>query len=247
MRVCASVAVFWLALCGSAIAQTNTAQVPRLGDDAQARAIQDVLSEFWSDAVQVWSAYLDARHIDTETPQINFVPAVKASHCYGLYVSAGPVYCFGNSTVFVSLAEMVRLEARIPALGKSGLAFLVAHELGHHVQKVTNRFRLFTALVYNNIARQNELALRLELEADCLAGVWAGLSPKVASSGIVLGEMLSALQSIGDDNIGGLKVERVPDPASFTHGSSAQRIRWFKTGFEKPSIDSCDVLGAEAF
>lgn len=248
MRPSAKFALFWLLVSSaSAFAETAPTQVPRLNDDARAHRIQNVLSDFWSDAVQVWTTYFEARHVDPETPQINFVQSVKASHCYGLYVSAGPVYCFGNSTVFVSLAEMERLEARIPGLGEPGLAFLVAHEFGHHVQKVTDRFRLFTALTYNNISRQKELALRLELEADCLAGVWAGLSPKFSSSNTMRTDMLAALHAIGDDNIGGVELDHAANPASYTHGSSEQRVRWFKAGLENPSIETCDVLGAAQF
>ncbi len=205
-----------------------------------------MITTAWDDATATWDGIIGSRIYQNEPPQINFVAAVRASHCYGLYVSAGPVYCFGNNTVFVSLDEMQRLDARIASLGEPGLVFLVAHELGHHVQKITGRFRVFTALVRSNPRLQRELSLRFELEADCLAGVWAGKSKQFAASASVRTGMLGALDAIGDD-----KVQQadfgVTDPSTFTHGTSAQRTRWFKAGLESGSLQSCSVLEAANF
>ena len=129
------------------------------------------------------------------------MPAVRASHCYGLYIGAGPVYCSGNTTVFVSVASMDDLAQKIPAVGDAGLAFLVAHELGHHIQKLTGRFRVLNALIRNNPSAQRKLALRFELEADCLAGVWASKSPKFAATEGARATMLTSLDAIGDDRV----------------------------------------------
>ena len=158
-----------------------------------------MISDAWADATETWTALLGARIYQSDAPQINFVPAVRASHCYGLYISAGPVYCSGNTTVFVSVASMEDLEKRIPGIGDAGLAFLVAHELGHHVQKITGRFRTLNALVRANPYLMREYALRFELEADCLAGVWASKSPKFAATENARADMLASLDAIGDD------------------------------------------------
>lgn len=207
--------------------------------------IQTMISEAWADATETWSALLGARVYQSDVPQINFVPAVRASHCYGLYIGAGPVYCSGNTTVFVSVASMEDLARKIPGIGDAGLAFLVAHELGHHIQKLTGRFRVLNALVRSNPHGHRKLAQRFELEADCLAGVWASKSPKFAATDGARAAMLTSLDAIGDDRIlapaGG-----AADPDNFTHGTSQQRIRWFKHGLERASIDACDVLGADA-
>lgn len=205
---------------------------------------QAMIAEAWADATETWSALLGARVFQYDAPRINFVPAVRASHCYGLYIGAGPVYCSGNTTVFVSVATMEDLARKIPAVGDSGVAFLVAHELGHHIQKVTGRFRELNALIRNNPSGHRKLALRFELEADCLAGVWASKSPKFAATDGARAAMLTSLDAIGDDRILS-KSGQVPDPETFTHGSSEQRVRWFKHGLERASVEACDVLGAE--
>lgn len=123
-----------------------------------------MIADAWADATETWSTLLGALY-QMEIPQINFVTAVRPSHCYGLYISAGPVYCSGNTTVFVSVTSMQDLEKKIPGVGDAGLAFLVAHELGHHVQKITGRFRVFAMLSRANPRHSRELALRFELEA----------------------------------------------------------------------------------
>jgi uncharacterized protein len=207
--------------------------------------IQAMIAEAWTDATETWAKVLGERAYRADIPQINFVPAVRASHCYGLYIGAGPVYCSGNTTVFVSIAAMEDLARKIPAVGDAGLAFLVAHELGHHIQKVTGRFRTLNAMVRNNPNDFRKLTLRFELEADCLAGVWASNSPKFAASAATRAALLTALDAIGDDRIIGSN-GAVADPNTFTHGTSAQRIKWFQHGLSANKAEACDVLGAEA-
>lgn len=205
--------------------------------------IRAMITAAWDDATATWSQILGAAAYERDTPRINFVSAVNASHCYGLYLSAGPVYCFGNNTVFVSLGEMQRLDNRIAGLGDEGLAFLVAHELGHHVQKVTGRLGVLNSLSRSSPGRQRELSLRFELEADCLAGVWAGKSAAFAESGAVRTSMLASLEAIGDDKVQLASYGRT-DPSTYTHGTSAQRSRWFKTGLDGGSAEACAVLEA---
>ena len=207
--------------------------------------IQAMIADAWVDATETWSNLLGARVYQADAPQINFVPAVRASHCYGLYIGTGPVYCSGNTTVFVSVATMEDLARKIPAVGDAGLAFLVAHELGHHIQKVTGRFKVLNALIRNNPAAHRGLALRFELEADCLAGVWASKSPKFAATADARSAMLMSLDAIGDDRILS-NSGTAPDPATFTHGSSEQRVRWFKQGLEGARVEACDVLSTDS-
>lgn len=197
----------------------------------------------WNDATRVWAELLGNDIIEAYQPRITFVPKVKATHCYGLYVSAGPVYCSANNTVFVSLEEMQRLERTLPGFGEGGLTLLVAHELGHHVQKVSGRFGLLSALMRSKAGDERELAKRFELEADCLAGLWAGHS----RSGIVApgarARLADAAEAIGDDRAAAAGVAP-KDPARFTHGSAAERRRWFEIGLTAGSLDLCNVLTA---
>ena len=136
-----------LALCaGAAQCWAEDAGAQPAAQSAGQSKIQEMISDAWIDATQTWKDLLGASVYRDNAPQINFVPAVRASHCYGLYISPGPVYCSGNTTVFVSVASMEELGKKVPAVGDAGLAFLVAHELGHHVQKVTGRFGVFGTL-----------------------------------------------------------------------------------------------------
>lgn len=203
------------------------------------------ISEAWSDATATWHRILGDRIYDSDVPQLNFVPEVRAQHCYGLYVGAGPVYCTGNNTVFVSIAELRRVSAKAKSIGDVGLAFLVAHELGHHIQKMSGRFRLLSGLMQINPQLQRELALRFELEADCLAGVWAANSPRFAASQDFRSGVAAALDEIGDDKL--QRSAAAPGtPLTLTHGTSAQRRHWFETGLGGRTPQVCNVLEAPA-
>ncbi|MGQ0456361.1 MAG: neutral zinc metallopeptidase [Hyphomicrobium sp.] len=204
------------------------------------------LTRAWEDATGAWRRMLGDDAYGREVPHLNFVPAVRPSHCYGLYVGAGPVYCFGNSTVFVSLEEMKRLAVRFGGAEPAGLAFLVAHELGHHVQKATGRFRVLAAMMRAQPRSQRELITRFELEADCLAGVWAGNSSAFAADANVRRTMLATIAAIGDDKMAALATGPV-DPSKFTHGTSDQRQKWYKKGLESGAMSACRVLEADAF
>lgn len=201
------------------------------------------IADAWQDATTTWTALLGPRAYNNEVPQINFVPNIRPSHCYGLYVGTGPVYCSGNSTVFVSVAEIDKLVERFGTSAENGLAFLVAHELGHHVQKLNGRFRILSALVRANPNLQRELTVRFELEADCLAGVWAGNSPRFATADAVRTDIIKTIDAIGDDKVKGADGTSL-DPSKFTHGTSEQRLRWYQTGFKSRSAQVCEVLEA---
>lgn len=228
----------------AALVPPATAQVEA---DPDAVHIQVVIADAWADATATWETLLGKRLYQSDTPQINFVPKVSSAHCYGLYINPGPVYCSGNATVFVSVAAMKDINRRYPQIGDAGLAFLVAHELGHHVQKLTGRFRLLSRMMRAEPRRQRELALRFELEADCLAGVWAARSPRFASAVESREMMLRSLQAIGDDRVLPTSKSRA-DPANFTHGSASQRSDWFRRGLEGGTESACDaLLASEAF
>lgn len=214
--------------------------------DAGHERLRTLLSDAWADATDTWTSLLGPRLYQSDSPRITFVPAVRASHCYGLYISAGPVYCSGNTTVFVSVASMEDLARQVPAMGDAGLTFLVAHELGHHVQKLTGRFRVFSELVRSAPQRQREIALRFELEADCLAGVWASNSPKFAASGEARAMLSAALAEIGDDRILSARGAK-PDPATYTHGTSEQRVRWFRIGLSGGRTEVCNAMQTADF
>lgn len=214
---------------------------------AREMRMRTLIANAWHDATTTWNEILGTRLYESDLPQINFVAAVRPSHCYGLYVGTGPVYCSGNNTVFVSLAEMDRLSSRLGSAADEGYAFLVAHELGHHVQKILGRFRVLSALMRESPQLQRELVIRFELEADCLAGVWAGNSPAYAKDESVRAGILGALDAIGDDKARSSGTGQLIDPAQFTHGTSEQRTRWYLIGYQNRQIDACNVLEAAEY
>ncbi len=215
-------------------------------DTPETARLRTAITEAWDDATGIWAELLGPHILEAYQPRITFVPKVKATHCYGLYVSAGPVYCSANNTVFVSLDEMARLERTLPGFGEGGLALLVAHELGHHVQKVAGRFQLLSSLMRSQRGEERDLVRRFELEADCLAGLWAGHSRLKLTAPDTRGLLAEAAAAIGDDRAAAAGVAP-GDPSDFTHGSAAQRRRWFETGLTAGSLDVCNVLTASSY
>lgn len=156
----------------------------------------------------------------------------------------GPFYCPGDRKVYLDMAFFREMEQRFRAGGDFARAYVIAHEIGHHVQNLTGITEKTDALRGRmNKTEYNKVSVRVELQADCFAGVWAQhanrakpfLDPQDVD------EALRAANAIGDDML--QKQSRgVVVPDSFTHGSSAQRMRWFKTGFETGSMKACDTF-----
>ena len=228
---------------GHAVVMPESAEAPQRPREA---ALLALVNTVWADASATWQAIFNALPKDRVVPQINVVPKVTASHCYGLYINSGPVYCSGNSTVFVSLQELDKLAQRFDAGANAALAFLMAHEFGHHIQMSAGRFRLLSQMIRKDPARRREYVMRLELEADCLAGVWAGRSQSFAATQRVKAELLQALALVGDDHVQ-VAASGPADPANFWHGTSEQRAHWFYTGQKAENPGACNVLTAAEF
>ena len=157
----------------------------------------------------------------------------------------GPFYCQNDEKLYIDLAFFRDLHTRFRAPGDFAQAYVVAHEVAHHVQKLTGSFkRLEAARGRASQAEQNRLSVRMELQADCYAGVWghhAGTMNQLEAGDIE--EALSAATAIGDDRLQKQAQGRVV-PESFSHGTSAQRVRWFKRGLDSGSPKSCDTFSA---
>ena len=165
-----------LAVCGVAVLAAFPS-APHASD--REAEIQAMISTAWDDATATWQSLLGEAFYRADAPKINFVSAVKAAHCYGLYIGTGPVYCSGNATVFVSIASMNELDQKFPDVGDAGLAFLVAHELGHHVQNKLGRFRILNQMARTNISRQREFALRFRVGSRLLGRYLGQQKPEV--------------------------------------------------------------------
>ena len=157
----------------------------------------------------------------------------------------GPFYCPGDSKVYIDLAFFDELKNRFKAPGDFAQAYVIAHEVGHHVQHLLGISDQVDNLRRRNPSQANALSVRMELQADCFAGLWAqraNAARQILESGDVE-EALAAATAIGDDRLQKQSQGYVV-PDTFTHGSSEQRVRWFKRGLEGGSLKQCDTFSA---
>ena len=164
------------------------------------------------------------------------------SACGAAQTASGPFYCPGDEKVYLDLGFFDELRTRFQASGEFAQAYVIAHELGHHVQKLLGTEQKVRAAQKANPSQVNELSVRLELQADCYAGVWGHSTEQrdiIDQSDIQAG--LNAAAAVGDDHIQKMTAGTVM-PEKFTHGTSAQRMQWFKTGLDSGRIDACDTF-----
>ena len=167
--------------------------------------------------------------------------------------ATGPFYCPQDGRVYLDLGFFQELSNRFGAPGEFARAYVIAHEVGHHVQRLTGIERQVRAAQQNNPSAANALSVQLELQADCFAGVWghAASQPGRASKGEVeletgdVEQGLRAAAAIGDDRLQRMATGRVM-PDRFTHGTSEQRVEWFRRGLTSGNPDSCNTFGAGA-
>jgi predicted metalloprotease len=165
------------------------------------------------------------------------------SACGAASAASGPFYCPGDQRVYIDLSFFDQLDRQFGAPGDFAQAYVLAHEIGHHVQNLTGTERAMRNAVQRNPAAGNQLSVAMELQADCYAGVWAHFA---AREGIIeegdLDEGLGAAAAVGDDRLQKMSTGRV-NPESFTHGSSADRKAWFTKGLTSGDPRSCDTFG----
>jgi len=199
--------------------------------------VLDDLQGFWGDTFQ------ESGREYREAQLILFERATDSS-CGGANAGVGPHYCPVDENVYLDVNFFRDLRERFGAPGDFALAYVVAHEIGHHVQQLIGISERVNAEQRGNPADTNDLSIKLELQADCLAGVWAFTTyeRRLLESGD-LEEGLNAAAAVGDDRIQ-LQSTGSIDPESWTHGSSEQRVRWFRTGFEQGDPNACDTFSA---
>jgi predicted metalloprotease len=164
------------------------------------------------------------------------------SGCGGAEAATGPFYCPADEKVYIDLSFYDELKRRFGAPGEFAQAYVLAHEIGHHVQKLTGIENKVRQLQSGNPSQANALSVAMELQADCLAGVWAHTTQQRGL--LEAGDVESALHAasaVGDDHIQQMTRGRV-QPETFTHGSSQQRMDWFNKGLNSGSIAACNTL-----
>lgn len=220
-------------------AQTPSARQPP-ASDAEARFVAKVLGSTES----VWEQVFREHGRTYTQPRLVLFSGSTPTAC-GMGQSAmGPFYCPGDQRVYIDLSFFRDLRQRFQAPGEFAQAYVIAHEVGHHVQKLLGiSDQVHQEQQRSSRAKANALSVRLELQADCLAGVW-GNRADAARNIIEPGEIEQALHAaaqIGDDRLQRQSQGHVV-PESFTHGSSAQRVYWFKRGIKSGDIRQCDTF-----
>lgn len=200
-----------------------------------------------ADTEEVWTRVFREQLNRQYTPAVLVLfKGSTASPCGSASGATGPFYCPQDKKVYLDTAFFVTLENQLGAKGDFASAYVVAHEIGHHVQDelgILGQASQQRAQVSE--ARSNEISVRLELQADCLSGIWAREAEQQFGS-IEPGdfeEAVNAARQIGDDTLQ-RNAGQQPMPHTFTHGTSEQRARWFQTGLQSGQLDTCDTFAA---
>jgi predicted metalloprotease len=220
-------------------------------EQRQPSAADDEMKQFMSvvlaDTEDTWGALFEQSGKRYVEPTLVLYSGGTSTACGFGQAAMGPFYCPPDQRVYVDLSFYDDLRQRFGAPGDFAQAYVLAHEVGHHVQNLLGiSDKVQAARERGDKAEANALSVRLELQADCFAGLWAyhaNRSRQILESGDVE-EALRAASAIGDDRL--QKQSRgYVTPDSFTHGSSAQRTRWFRRGLESGKFSSCDTFNAE--
>ncbi|MBY6152709.1 neutral zinc metallopeptidase [Vannielia litorea] len=213
---------------------------------AEEQAAGQFVSVVLADTEEIWGRVFPEQVGRAYRPaQLVLFSGRVASGCGGASAATGPFYCPADRRAYLDTQFFATLQNRLGAKGDFAAAYVVAHEIAHHVQ---NELGILSQVNEAKAAageqRRNELSVRTELQADCLSGVWAHYAE--AQLGTVepgdLDEALNAARQIGDDTLQ-RNAGRTPMPHTFTHGSAAQRQEWFARGYESGRMDACDTFG----
>jgi uncharacterized protein len=219
--------------------------VPSAGADRRKAAeadLEQVAIASFNDAQDFWSGSLRDQYQPSRL--VLFWDGTR-SGCGDASSAMGPFYCPVDGKVYIDLGFYRELAQRFGAAGDFAQAYVIAHEVGHHVQNVLGIARRVQGAQERDPRARNALSVRMELQADCLAGAW---SRSVADRGHLdpgdVDEGLRAAASVGDDRIQRQTTGRVR-PESFTHGSAEQRASWFRRGYGARDLDACDTFAAD--
>jgi uncharacterized protein len=192
-----------------------------------------------------WQSIFEQSGKRYETTKIVLFDGGVSTGCGAASSQTGPFYCPADHKVYLDLGFFEELARRFGAPGDFAQAYVIAHEFGHHVQTITGIEPQVRQAQERDPARTNDLSVRMELQADCLAGVWghAAYAKGELEPGDV-DEALAAAAAVGDDRIQEQVTGRV-DPESFTHGTSEQRQKWFMKGFDTGDVGTCDSFTAD--
>lgn len=225
------------------------AQQPQQTQSRQVSAEDERAGQFTSAVLatteQVWTkVFREQLDLPYNAPVLVLYSGVTQSPCGGASGATGPFYCPADKKAYLDTSFFTIMSQQLGAGGDFAAAYVIAHEVAHHVQNELGILpKVDQARRASSTTEANALTVRLELMADCLSGVWARNVEGLLERGD-LEEALNAARMIGDDHLQ-RQAGRVPNPHTFTHGTSAQRARWFDVGFDTGNIGRCDTFAAE--
>ncbi|MFL6696422.1 MAG: neutral zinc metallopeptidase [Vitreoscilla sp.] len=235
---------------GAPVQQSAPAPAPAPGQRSAQAPAQDQMKQFVSvvlaDTEDVWTQVFKERGGSYRDPKLVLFRDATSTGCGRGEAATGPFYCPGDEKVYIDLSFYDLLRTKLGAPGDFAQAYVIAHEVGHHVQKLMGiSEKVDAARRSADEARSNALSVRLELQADCFAGIWANRaqSTKQIIEAGDIDEALNAASQIGDDTLQ-RKASGTVQPETFTHGTSAQRVHWFKQGYQTGQIEQCDTFKA---
>ena len=228
---------------GSQVSQPAPGQAPPANDQAAA-----FVSTGLASTEDAWTQIFRQGGAQYREPRLVLFRGATRTAC-GMGQSAmGPFYCPADQTVYLDMEFFETLQRQLNAPGEFARAYVIAHEVGHHVQTLLGTTGKVDSLRGRVSERENNaLSVRMELQADCFAGIWANKSQQ-AKNWLEQGDLESAMNAaarIGDDHLQRQQTGMVR-PDTFTHGSSAQRQRWFAQGFKTGSVQACDTFNAQS-
>jgi predicted metalloprotease len=226
----------------------GAASTPAAAMGAPTDAAGDAAAAVLGDTEETWGEIFKAGGAQYQPPVLKLFSGEVVTACGRANSGAGPFYCPGDQKVYIDLSFWKELETQFKAAGDFAQAYVIAHEVGHHIQTITGISKqVREAQSRANKAQQNQLQVLMELQADCYAGIWAHhaeRSRQILEQGDIE-EALAAASAVGDDTIQ-KRMQGYVQPESFTHGTAQQRMQWFKRGLETGSMQSCDTFKAGA-
>lgn len=224
---------------------TQSAQAPRMGAPADPEG--KFASKVLASTEDVWTSLFHDMGRQYRPPTLVLYTQGTRTGCGLGQAAMGPFYCPNDQKLYIDLSFMKELATRFHAPGDFAQAYVMAHEVGHHVQNELGIMGQLESLRGRASKEQyNQASVRIELQADCFAGVWANhAAASIHLDPSDVDEALAAAAAVGDDRLQ-RQAQGYVVPESFTHGSSAQRTRWFKRGMETGRVQDCDTLRSSA-
>jgi len=222
----------------------STATSGLVQETAEEKELVDFVSVILADTEETWTTLFRQQGKTYKVPRLVLFRGVVKSACGMAQSATGPFYCPGDQQIYIDLAFFDQLKNQLNAPGDFAQAYVIAHEVGHHIQTLLGiSGKVHAARNSLSETEGNKLSVQQELQADCFSGVWAHHANNTRQL-LEVGDVeegLTAASAIGDDTLQ-KQSQGYVSPDSFTHGSSAQRVKWFKTGLASGAMESCDTF-----